>query len=75
MARMSPSAQTNSRKLLEQQMAQSMTGDADVDSLIAQELRRKMTFAAPEHGKAAPGGASMFDKLVALFRGKKPAKR
>lgn len=50
--RMSPAAQSNARKDLDESLRDTATGDPDVDAIMRSEVRRKLTFAGP--GRITP---------------------
>lgn len=59
--RKSPTAQNNARLDLERRLANAMTGVPEVDSLIAQDIRRKFLFGV---GNQFPGGGGQADTSV-----------
>lgn len=73
--RMSPLAQNGGRAQLENELANAMTGVPEVDSLLANEVRRKFLFSGPGRAPGLPPGPvqpqpTLWDRLVQMFHGK-----
>lgn len=71
--RMSPQVQSGARADLEEELKNAMTGEADIDSLNAAEVRRKFKYSGP--GRTQPlKPPSIGGQILDFFR-KKPAKK
>ena len=68
--RMSPKAQSNARAMLQADLQNVATGDAEVDSLMNQLVAQRHTFAAPGRD-STPAKMSFVDTIKKLLGMKK----